>query len=211
MKVLLTGFVPFGKHKINPSEEVVRRLAESGVAGVELATAILAVHPQEGPEKLIQAFEESKPSAVVILGESGGYAVPTIERVFVNILEYAADLGGGVAVTDQPLNPEGPSAYLATLPVRQINDHIMKAGLPCRLSLSAGTYICNQVGYLVHDHIRRGRHKAVAGLIHLPFLPSQAVTMAAAGAWPNMSIETQTKCVALALEAVAKNGEAGIS
>lgn len=204
MKVLLTGFEPFGKHKINPSEEVLRRLAQSSIEGVELTTAVLAVHRSKGPEKLISTFDEIRPDAVLLLGEAGGYPVPTFERVFVNLLEYGADLGGGVAVMDEPLIPEGPAAYLATLPVREMQDQVLKAGIPCRLSLSAGTYICNQVGYLIHDHIRRNNLQVAAGLIHLPFLPEQAATLASVGAWPSMALEPLTRCVSLALEAVAK-------
>jgi pyroglutamyl-peptidase len=203
MRILLTGFEPFGKHKINPSEEVVRRLAESRVEGIELNTAILAVHRTSGPEKLIRAFEESRPDAVLLLGEAGGYPVPTLERMFVNLLEYPAELGGGVAVIDEPLKPDGPAAYISTLPVREIYDNVLKAGIPCRLSLSAGTYICNQVGYVIHDHIRRNNFQVIAGLMHLPFLPEQAATLAAAGAWPSMTVETLTRCVSLALESIA--------
>src|SRR5438876_8176360 len=104
MKLLLTGFEPFGKQTINPSELVVRRLSESRFESVDLVTAILAVHRHTGPDKLMRAFSEHRPDAVLLLGEAGGYAVPNIERVFVNYLDYTADLGGGVAVQDEPLD-----------------------------------------------------------------------------------------------------------
>ena len=204
MKILLTGFVPFGKHKLNPSEEVVKRLAESKLEGVELATAILAVHPTEAPEKLLHIFDESKPDAVLLLGESGGYASPTLERVFVNILEYPAELGGGVALNDGVLEPAGPAAYLATFPFRDIQERVLKAGLPIRLSLSAGTYICNQVGYTILHAIHRRKLQVPAGLIHLPFIPSQAATLAAIGAYPSMALETLCQVTSIAVETMAK-------
>jgi pyroglutamyl-peptidase len=204
MKILLTGFVPFGKLKINPSEEVVKRLRETKIPGVELVTSILAVHPKEAPEKLLQVFEESKPEAVLLLGESGGYTAPTIERVFVNILEYPAEFGDGVAVLDQALDPEGPTAFLTTLPIREIQDRVLKAGLPVRLSLSAGTYICNQVGYVILRAIHRRNLQVQCGLIHLPFLPSQAATLASVGAYPSVSLDTHCQVISLALEAIAQ-------
>lgn len=202
MKVLLTGFEPFGKQKVNPSEVVTRALDKSGVEGIELSTAILAVDRVKAPDKLIHAFEEVRPDAVLMLGEAGGYPVPTIERVFINLMEYPAEFGGGVAVADEVLVPDGPGAYFATLPVRRCSERIIAAGIPCRMSLSAGSYICNQVGYVMHDYLRRKRQLARAGVIHLPFLPEQAVSPVAA--WPSMSLEMLTKAVATALKAIAE-------
>lgn len=204
MKLLLTGFEPFGKQTINPSELVVRRLAEMRFEGVELATSILAVHRQTGPEKLIRTFSDTRPDAVLLLGEGGGYSVPTLERVFVNLLEYPADYGGGVAVQDEPLNPKGPTAYFATLPVRAMSEEIVKAGIPCRLSLSAGCYICNQIGYVLLDHIHHQGLRVPAGLIHLPFLPEQAAKQAPASAIPSMNLETLCKAVERCIETIAK-------
>jgi pyroglutamyl-peptidase len=204
MKILLTGFVPFGKFKINPSEEVVRCLRETKIPGVELVTTILAVHPKDAAEKLLKVFEESKPEAVLMLGESGGHMAPTIERVFVNILEYPAEFGNGIAVSDQAIDPEGPTAFLATLPIWDIQDRLLKAGLPVRLSLSAGTYICNQVGYVILSAIHRRNLKVPCGLFHLPFLPSQAASLASVGAYPSVSLETHCQVISLALETIAQ-------
>jgi pyroglutamyl-peptidase len=203
VKILLTGFEPFGKQTINPSEQVVGRLVKRGIDGVDLTTAILAVHQTKGPEKLLEVFEKSLPDAVLMLGEAGGYPVPTIERVFVNLLEYPAELGGGIAVMDERLSPVGPASYFATFPVREVCDQVVKAGIPCRMSLSAGTYICNQVGYVIHDHIRRKELRTPAGLIHLPFLSQQAALSAPAAAWPSMELDTLTRCVEIALRTVA--------
>jgi pyroglutamyl-peptidase len=204
VKLLLTGFEPFGKQTINPSEVVVRRLSNSRIPGVELATSILAVHPQSGPEKLLRTFSEVRPDAVLLLGEGGGYAVPFIERIFVNLLEYPASYGGGVGLQDQPVNPTGPSAYFATIPVRAMSEELVKAGLPCQLSLSAGTYLCNQVGYVILDHINRQGLRVPAGFIHLPFLPEQAAKMSPVSAIASMEVETLCRTVSVAIETIVK-------
>ena len=43
MKILLTGFEPFDKSPINPSEQIVCSLAAESVPGVQLETAVLPV------------------------------------------------------------------------------------------------------------------------------------------------------------------------
>ena len=43
MKILLTGFEPFGGSELNPSAAVVEALASDPPAGVELATMVLPV------------------------------------------------------------------------------------------------------------------------------------------------------------------------
>src|SRR5581483_7918086 len=147
---------------------------------------------------LLQAFEESRPDAVLMLGEAGGYPVPTIERVFVNLIEYPAEMGGGIAAVNEKISPKGPAAYFATWPVFECCERIVAAGIPCRLSLSAGSYLCNQIGYVLHDHIRRQQSPLPAGLIHVPFAVEQAASMPPGAAWPSMSVETLVRCVSIA-------------
>ena len=88
MKLLVTGFEPFGGSAVNPSEQVVRVLARDGFDGIELLTAILPVDRAGGPATLINAVREHQPDAILCLGEASRRMALSIERIAINLLDY---------------------------------------------------------------------------------------------------------------------------
>lgn len=85
MRILITGFEPFGGQTINPSAEVVRALTGSSVAGEPLRTAILPVADPDGPARLMTAVREHQPQAVILLGQAARRAAVSIERLAINL------------------------------------------------------------------------------------------------------------------------------
>jgi len=85
MKMLLTGFEPFGGSQINPSEQVVRTLARDGIPGVALHSTILPVDRQSGPATLLNAVRACQPDAILCLGEVARRTAISIERVALNL------------------------------------------------------------------------------------------------------------------------------
>jgi len=142
MKLLLTGFEPFGGSEVNPSEEVVKALSKHSFSAVELHTTILPVDKEAGPAKLIQNFEETRPEAVVCLGEAGGRMVICIERIAINLMDYRIEDNAGSLIKNQPIVLDGSAAFFCTLPVQAIVEGLKEAGVPTRLSLSAGAFLC---------------------------------------------------------------------
>lgn len=201
MKVLLTGFEPFGGSEVNPSEQVVRMLARRPPRGIRLATAILPVEQETGPAALLRALEEARPEAVICLGEAAGRAAVCVERVAINLLDYRIPDNAGRQTTDQPIVPGGPAAYFATLPVRAIQEAIREAGLPTELSLSAGAFLCNQVMYILLHALHESGRRIPAGFIHLPALPEQAARRSPPIA--SMSLADMCRAVSIALRVVA--------
>ncbi len=53
-KVLLTGFEPFGGASFNPSGAVVKEIADYGIDGVEIVTAVLPVEFKRSAAMLIE-------------------------------------------------------------------------------------------------------------------------------------------------------------
>src|SRR3989304_5763839 len=88
MKLLLAGFEPFGGSAVNPSQQVVRALAQESRPGVELHTAILPVDRANGPAAVLRAVQEIRPDAVLCLGEAAGRMAISIERVAINLMDY---------------------------------------------------------------------------------------------------------------------------
>ena len=200
MKLLLTGFEPFGGSDINPSEQVVKSLAQTGIKGIELNTVILPVDRKAGPDKLIHAVKETQPDAVVCLGEARGRLAICLERVAVNLLDYRIEDNAGNLIQDQPIAPDGPAAYFCTLPVRKMVEAVQKVGVPARLSLSAGAFLFNQVTYALLHHLDSQGKALPAGFIHLPNLPEQVANKQPLK--PSMDLETLVKGVRAAIEGI---------
>ena len=198
MKLLLSGFQPFAASQINPSACVVEAIAARTLPGIELCTAILPVEHERGPHELLRRVEECHPDAVVCLGEAGRRARLSIERVALNLADYAIPDNAGNLITDRPVRPDGPAAYFVTLPARQMLAAIQEAGVPAELSLSAGTFLCNEVLYALLHHFALSERRVPAGFIHLPFLPGQAARQASAVA--SMSLETMVAGISAGLE-----------
>lgn len=200
MKILLTGFEPFDKSSTNPSELVVRVLMDESVKDVQLATAILPVDLEKGPKVLLQALEEANPEAVLCLGQASRRAALSIERIAINLLDFRIPDNAGNQVNDHPVLPGRPAAYFTTLPVRAILERLRTNGIPAELSLSAGSYLCNQVIYILLDHLKNQGMDIPAGFIHLPALPKQAAQMK--DSIPSMSLETMIQGIRVAIQVI---------
>lgn len=199
-KLLLTGFEPFDRQPINVSEKVVNHFAKCGVDGFELETAVLPVNWLTAPDQLLRLFFKHQPDAVVSLGQAGGRPTLSLERIAVNLLDFITPDNGGNLETDRWIQGEGDLAYFTTLPTRRMLKAIQDAGIPVNLSMSAGTFICNQVMYEMLHHVKTFNLKTKAGFIHLPFLPEQAAGRLPPA--PSMSLETQCEGIRLGLEAI---------
>jgi pyroglutamyl-peptidase len=200
MKLVLTGFEPFGESKINPSEQVVRALKHEKFRGIELYTTILPVDRERGPKTVIRAVERIKPDAVLCLGEAQRRMIISIERVAINLLDFRIADNAGKKIVDEPIVRDAPAAYFTTLPVRAMYDAVRQAGVPAELSLSAGAFLCNQVTYAVLHHIAENDMNIRAGFVHLPALPAQVVVRDVQ--IPSMSLDTMIVGICAAIRAI---------
>ncbi|MCP4362888.1 MAG: pyroglutamyl-peptidase I [Chloroflexi bacterium] len=201
MKLLLSGFGPFGGRDVNPSEQVVHALAEQEMEGVELVTVILPVERFAGPDTLIRTYITAQPDAVLCLGESSRRAAVSVERIAINLLDYLIADNGGHLVTDKPVVAEGADAYFSTLPIRKMVEALHEAGIPGQVSYSAGTFLCNQVMYEILHYLHKHNLATPAGFIHLPQLPQQ--TAGSINPQPSMSLETMVRGLTAVIQTIA--------
>ena len=132
MKILVTGFDPFGGETVNPAYEAVKLLPDT-IAGAEIIKLeIPTVFSKSGPavEAGIQAHN---PDVVINVGQAGGRACVTIERVGINLAEARIPDNAGEQPIDEPLQPDGPSAYFTTLPIKAMVKNVRDHGLPCHI------------------------------------------------------------------------------
>ena len=192
MKVLVTGFDPFGGEPVNPAFEAVKLLPDE-IAGAEIVKLeIPTVFSKSGPavEEGIQKYE---PDVVINVGQAGGRSCVTIEQVANNL--------AGARIPDN--EGEGEPAYYATIPVKAIVKNVRDHGIPCHISYTAGTYVCNSVMYNVLHMAAKKYPHIRAGFIHVPFAAEQAVEKP--NGTPFMSVQMIAKSLEYAIEATVKN------
>jgi pyroglutamyl-peptidase len=179
MDVLVTGFEPFGISDRNPSREVARVLDGRTIAGLKVASRILPVSMRAIADALNRVLDEAQPKIIVALGLAGSESMIRIERYGVNLADFPLADNEGELVVDRPVLPDGPPALVTSLPNRQIRDALLAAGIPARLSTTAGTYLCNTLIYLLGDTIQKREWNTRFGFLHLPYMPEQVAAILA--------------------------------
>ncbi|MEK4361954.1 pyroglutamyl-peptidase I [Paenibacillus sp. FSL M8-0212] len=178
VKILISGFEPFGGDAVNPTGVLMEALANEVIEGAELKTVLLPVHFDECADLLIAEMEAYRPDVVIACGLAKGRTSITPERIAVNVKDIPpgsfADNQGQRPV-DEPIADGSPDGLFSTLPIRAMVNDMSAAGIPAAVSNTAGTYICNNTMYRVLDHIRVGQLPIRAGFVHFPASTEMAV------------------------------------
>ncbi len=203
MKILVTGFDPFGGEKINPAWEAVSRIKDE-IAGAEVIKLQVPTVFKKSIEILEEGIEEHKPDAVICVGQAGGRFDVTPERVAINIDDARIKDNEGNQPIDVSVFEDGAPAYFATLPVKAIVKEINAAGLPSTLSNTAGTFVCNHIMYGALYLADKKYPNMRAGFIHVPYIPQQVVDKKGA---PSMALEDIVKSLEAAVKAVVENDQ----
>jgi pyroglutamyl-peptidase len=167
IKVLLTGFEPFGKASSNPSGEIVKQ-----ISGENIVTAILPVAYAQSAERLLALIAEHNPDVVISLGQAEGRTQITPEKVAINLDDARLADNEGVMRNDVKILQDGPDAYFSTLPLKEIVEAIKTAGVPAAVSLSAGAFLCNHIFYIAQNKFAGTSVRS--GFVHVPLMDSQA-------------------------------------
>ena len=199
MKILVTGFDPFGGETVNPAWEAVSRLpAETG--GAEIVKLQVPTMFGLAPEAVLREVERLRPDAVVSVGQAAGRTAITPERIAINCEEASIPDNAGFQPAGGPVVEGGPDGYFSLLPVKEMAAAIQAAGLPGKVSNTAGTYVCNHLMY----HILHACHTRYPGMrsgfIHVPCIPEQ---QAGHPEWFALPLEEIVRGLTAALEVLA--------
>lgn len=174
MKILVTGFDPFGGDKINPALEAVKALPDT-IEGAEIVKLEVPTVFHKSIDKTVEAMRREKPDVVVCVGQAGGRFAVTPERVAINIDDARIADNEGNQPLSVPIYPDGATGYFSLLPFKAMAQAIRDAGLPGEVSNTAGTFVCNHLMYGVLYHIHKDFPGVTGGFIHVPFIPEQVV------------------------------------
>ena len=204
MKILVTGFEPFGSHHSNPSWDAVEALPEE-IEGVQIVKRNLPVSFRRFSAPLEAAIEEERPDGLICVGLAGGENKVSVERVGINLMEARIPDNDGFQPFDTPICPDGDTAYFSTLPVKRMAKAVESRGIACCVSYSAGTFVCNAALY---TGLICPRADTIHEMLLYPRAYDETMEEALAGQ-PFMKRETLTEALTAAAGEAARALKAG--
>lgn len=198
MKILVTGFDPFGGEAINPALEAVKALPDT-ILGAEVVKLEIPTVFGKSAEVVKAAILAEKPDVVLAIGQAGGRFSITPERIAINVDDARIPDNEGNQPIDVPIQTDGAAAYFTQLPIKAMVKQIKDAGYPAALSNSAGVFVCNHIMYQVLYLIDKEFPNMKGGFIHVPFIAQQVVNKPNQ---PYMSLTDITASLEKAIEAI---------
>lgn len=201
MKLLITGFDPFGGEKINPAWEAVKGLSDN-IDGVEVIKLQIPTVFKKSAQKLFENIDIIKPDAVICVGQAGGRFELSIERVAINLDDGRIPDNEGYQPVDVKVFEDGENAYFSTLPIKAMVEEVKKAGIPSAVSNTAGTYVCNHIMYSLLYYINKNNLPIRGGFVHVPYITEQVLDKKNT---PYMDLNSITKGLEACIRAIKNN------
>jgi pyroglutamyl-peptidase len=202
--ILVTGFEPYGGLSSNPSFRAMERLDGTQIAGrLVIGRGLPVALARIGPA-VAAVLEEVAPAAVVSLGLSPGEAVIRIERVAVNIADFLLPDNDGLTHRDRPIIEGGPASLFSTLPVRAIESACNAAAIPAKVSLSAGSYLCNACLYRLLALAAERPGPPLCGFLHVPHTPEEVAQRLIDEARGNRAAAHTSELASMELERIVR-------
>lgn len=199
MKVVLTGFDPFGKESINPAWEAVRLV--KNLENIEIIKVQVPTVFYKSIDVVKQAILQYQPDVVLCIGQAGGRYDLTPERVAINLNDARIPDNEGHQPLDCPIFEDGENAYFSTLPIKAMVKAIREAGVPASISNTAGTYVCNHLMYGVLYTLNKEYPNIRGGFMHVPFVTSQVVNKTA----PCLETSVIARGIEASIQAIYEN------
>ena len=162
--ILVTAFEPFGGDEFNPTQLVLERLPDR-IGGCTVRRLLLPVEFVRSREIACAEYDRISPDAVVMLGLAGTRDAVTPETTGRNIMKARIPDNAGYEPQDLPVVEGGPDELRSTFPIDKIIAAVEALGIPCRISDSAGLYVCNSLLYAMLYH---NKGAVPTGFIHVP-------------------------------------------
>lgn len=195
--ILVTGFTPFAGEKINPSWQIVKALPEL-ISGFRVEKLRVPTEFGKSINVVTKAIDKLKPHIVLCLGQAGGRAHMSVERVAINVDDALIADNAGTQPINDVIVVEAPAAYFCTLPIKAMVAGMIKKHIPAEVSNTAGTFVCNHLIYGVLHHVAIKRYPIRAGFMHVPFLDSQVVGCNDVPSMPLLTMIEGTKAAIIA-------------
>ena len=193
MKVLVTGFEPFGGEKVNPALEAIKGLP-SEIHGAEVRWLEVPTVFHKSAQVLEEEMNRYQPDFVLCIGQAGGRSSLTPERVAINQDDARIPDNEGNQPIDLSIRPDGASAYFSSLPIKAM----------VSVSNTAGTFVCNHLMYQALYLAEKKFPHVKAGFMHIPYMMEQVVNRPTT---PAMSLVDIRRGIEAAIGAIIEHGD----
>jgi pyroglutamyl-peptidase len=196
-RALITGFTPFDGETINPSLEIARALDKKIIAAHRIVGAELPTEFAASVTVLDALIEQHRPQLVIAIGQAGGRGEISLERVAINWIDARIPDNAGAQPIDIPVVEDAPAAYFSTLPLKAMLARLRDADIAASLSQTAGTFVCNQIFFVLAHWLAERYRNSRGGFIHVPYLPQQASRHVGA---PSMPLDTMITALQICID-----------
>lgn len=201
MRILLTGFQPFGQLEVNPAQLIVEHFAAQ--ERPDLIARVLPTEYRASAETLAALLRAEQPDALICLGVAQRRPAINLERVAINVDDAPLADNAGVLASGELIAPDGPAAYWSTLPLAALHAALAERGIPVSYSNHAGTYVCNHVFYSARHLVAASDRPIPCGFIHVPdLLKTEGETSS------GLALETMIAAVDICLRVVGAGVQA---
>lgn len=166
--IVITGFLPFGKVKINPSSEILKVL-ENDYDNLQLIKVELPVVYDKCFDVLKKVILEYQPQYVIAMGVANSRKVLSIEKQAINLKKAIIPDNDGNLFNNNDEVIEGSALYLKiNLDVNYFHNKLIDNNIMNNVSNNAGSYVCNNLYYHLLYNENSLHYKAI--FVHLPGL-----------------------------------------
>lgn len=172
MKILITGFEPFGSNDENSSWVVANKVATQNTFGIDIALELMPVSFKSVAKTLRTAVTRHNPDLLIMLGQAGSSDKVRLERIAINMMDARNADNDGFIPDEEPINTETPVALFTNTDIKQLYNAIAEQSIPVKISNSCGLYVCNRIYYealMLCNEI----NKMKAIFVHLPLYDGQ--------------------------------------
>lgn len=204
MKVMVTGFDPFGGESVNPAYEAIKLLPDE-IGGAQIVKLEVPTVFGKAGEVLEAGITKHQPDAVICVGQAGGRSGMTVEKTAINLQDARIPDNAGMQPVDKQIKEDGETAYFASIPVKAMVAKMRENGIPAFVSYTAGTFVCNDLMYSLLYLIDKKYPQIRGGFIHVPYAMGQTVDKPIGTA--SMALEMIAKGLEYSVLAVIENQE----
>lgn len=174
VRILLTGFEPFGKLRDNPSQHLLQQLSAVDFAeDAELITERLPTAYRRSAMRIRELLDEHRPDLCICLGVAQNRRRISLERIAVNLDDCSLADNDDELLQGREIVEGSELALRCSMPLEKLlnllaTDQEEQDGPEMEISNHAGTFVCNHVYYSALEHVRRQGYATRCLFVHVP-------------------------------------------
>lgn len=192
MKLVISGFDPFGGLVRNSSQTLVEglallsqsRAATGWSSALDLHTLVLPTVYGRSVAKLQAAVDSHNPDLVVMLGVAPTIRELRLETQAINRISTSVTDNDGYRAPVPWIDHTGPASLAANLDLPALQAQLKNLGVDVSVSSNCGDYVCNHLYYEMLRFLQRRVSPSIALFVHVPDLHGSGDEIAAAREMP---------------------------